>query len=103
MSEPIKIVYYPAPPKAYSKEELREIFCKFHVNDPIIAAIKQIFQVRFANASLDAAQLRLTEREAGHAGGRIHEITDFREELLSYLRTREPDAAGNTPATQRKR
>lgn len=89
---PPKIVYYPAPSKVYSKEELRGIFSAFHPNDPIIAAIKQLFQVRFANAALDAAQPKLSEREAGHAGGRIQEVTDFRDEILSYTRGREAGA-----------
>jgi hypothetical protein len=99
---PPKIVYYPAPPKVYSKEDMRGIFSAFHPNDPIIAAITQIFQVRFANAALDAAQTKLSEREAGHAGGRIQEITDFRDEILSFMRTREVDGVP-TNAPNRKR
>src|SRR4051812_3653996 len=98
-----QIVYYPAPPKVYSPEEMREIFSRFHVNDPVIAVLRQIFQVRFANAATDAAAEALTERQAGHAGGRIAEITDFRRELLSYLKQPDSDAlAPRAPARRRK-
>lgn len=103
MSTPTQIVYYPAPVKVYSTEEMRDIFSRFNVNDPVISALRQIFQTRFAQASLDAAALRMTEREAGHAGGRIQEITDFRAELLGYLEAREPDAAGNQPTAPRRK
>jgi hypothetical protein len=95
-----QIVYYPAPPKVYSPEEMREVFSRFHTNDPVIAVLKQIFQVRFANAAIDAAALALTEREAGHVGGRIAEITDFRRELLAYLK--QPDSDSPSPRAARR-
>ncbi|MEO6567219.1 MAG: hypothetical protein ABIO94_00540 [Opitutaceae bacterium] len=98
-----QIVYYPSPPKVYSPEEMREIFSRFHVNDPVIAVLKQIFQVRFANAAIDAAGEALSERQAGHAGGRIAEITDFRRELLSYLQQQDSDATEpRAPVRRRK-
>jgi hypothetical protein len=97
------IVYYPAPPKVYSPEEMREIFSRFHVNDPVIAVLKQIFQVRFANAAIDAAAEGLSERQAGHAGGRIAEITDFRRELLAYLKQIDSDSPTPRPDARRKK
>jgi hypothetical protein len=87
MSEPTKVVYYPAPEKVYTREDLADIFTRFSVHDPIMLALRQVFQARFASAALDAANAKLTEREAGHAGGRIQEIADFREEILGYMGT----------------
>jgi len=85
MSEPIRIVYFPAPGKIFTPEEMTEIFSAFSPKDPVILALRQIFQARFASAAMDAAAPNLSERSAGHAGGRIQEITDFRNELLGYL------------------
>lgn len=87
MNEITRVVYYPSPGKVFTREELIEIFSRFSVNDSVILALRQIFQARFASAALDAATPNLTERAAGHAGGRISEITDFRNELLEYLQS----------------
>lgn len=102
MNEPTRVVYYPSPGKVFSPAELRDIFSRFSVNDPIILALRQIFQARFASAALDAATPNLTERAAGHAGGRIAEITDFRNELLQYLESDVPDGAEQMPPKRPK-
>jgi len=102
MSASPKIIYYPSPGKVYSPEELRELFSKLSVNDPLIVALRQLFQARFAMAAIDAAEPTLTERQAGHAGGRIQEITDFRDEFLSYLAHTETDQGELKPKGGRK-
>jgi hypothetical protein len=104
MSEQTRVVYYPAPEKIYTNEELGEIFARFSVHDPILVALRQVFQARFASAALDAANPRLTEREAGHAGGRIQEIADFREEILGYLGTSQAETEeGKLPRTRKRK
>lgn len=85
MNEATRVVYYPSPGKVFSSAELMEIFSRFSPGDEVILALRQIFQARFASAALDAAAPNMTERAAGHAGGRIQEITDFRNELLQYI------------------
>lgn len=97
MDSPVKIIYYPAPAKFYSEDDLREIFSRYSETDPLAMALKQIFQVRFADAAVEAAALNLTERQAGHAGGRIAEISAFREEILGYMN------AGEKPAKPEKK
>jgi len=78
-------VYYPFPGKVYTSQQIAEIFARFDKNDPVILAIRLICQLRFERAARDAATPRITDREAGHAGGRIEEITSFRDEILGYV------------------
>lgn len=100
MSDAVKIVYYPSTGKVYTPAELSDVFRKFSVHDEAIAALRQIFQVRFARAAIDAANLNLSERAAGHAGGRIQEISEFREEILGYLAAADP-VSGEPPPPAR--
>lgn len=85
MSNPVRVVYFPASGKVYSPEELKEIFSRYAVGDALEVALRQIFQQRFASAAIDAAQVAISERAAAHAAGRIQEVLDFREELYSYF------------------
>lgn len=84
MSENPRIGYYPAPEKTFTKDDLKEIFGLTGKHDDISLALRQILQTRLAIATTDSANPALSERAAGHAGGRIQEITDLMSELLSY-------------------
>jgi hypothetical protein len=107
MSEPVKIVYYPDPGKVYTREDLMEVFSRYGSSDPLVAALRQICQARFAQAAVDSADASLTERQAGHAAGRIQEITDLRDELLGYLNTtaegRNGEGNGNAEGAEGRR
>jgi hypothetical protein len=80
-----QIVYYPAPQKIYAPEEVREVFAPLAPGDPLAVVLRQILQQRLANAMVDAATVKATEREAGHAGGRIQELMDLSSELFGYM------------------
>jgi hypothetical protein len=47
-------------------------------------ALRQILQERFGLAAIDSANPTLSEREAGHAGGRIQEVATLRDEIMAY-------------------
>lgn len=83
-----KIVYYTAD-KVYRPEEIAEVFAQFGPKDPIMLVLRQILLERQARASVDASSPNLTERGAGHAGGRIQEIIDLHTEILNYLPERD--------------
>lgn len=91
MSEPTKIVYLAAPEKILSEGQLRETFAQYSSGDAIIVAFRQILQQRFAQAAIDAADAKLSEREAGHAGGRIQELTELTTEFTGYLQAANGD------------
>lgn len=85
MSEPARIVYLAAPERQLTETQLREVFGRFAARDDIILALRQILQQRFAQAAIDAADATLTERAAGHAGGRIQELSEITTEISGYL------------------
>lgn len=82
---PPVIVFAPTPGRALSPDEIAAIIGRISRSDEQWNALYQILQRRLYSASIDAAQPSMTEREAGHAGGRIHEISAFMGELASYL------------------
>lgn len=88
------VLFYPFPGKIYTRGEIAEIFGRLGPLDPVVVALRLICQLRFEAAARDAAAQKLTEREAGHAGGRIEEITSFRDEIMGYLRAEDPMAPG---------
>lgn len=79
------VVYYPFPGPIYTREQIAEIFGQFGPLDPVIVALRLICQTRFERAALEASSAR-TDRDAAQAAGRIQEINDLRDELLSYIR-----------------
>lgn len=89
-SKPVLVYAYPSSEKVYSAEEMREVFSAYSLTDPVIVVLRQIFQTRFGLAAIDCASTDLSERQAGHAGGRIAELSDFREEILGYLSDARP-------------
>lgn len=83
-----EVVFYPFPGKVYTRQEIADIFARFGPLDPVILALRLLCQLRYEAAANEAATPRLSEREAGHAGGRIAEINGFRDEILRYVRGR---------------
>lgn len=82
----VRVVYYPKPEKIYSVEEMREVFAPISGQDPLGCVLRQILQQRLANATVDAAAVQATEREAGHAAGRIQELMDLTSEIFGFLK-----------------
>lgn len=103
MSGPVRIVHLSREEKVYSPEELRDIFSRFAMGDPVAVALRQIVQQRFVQAATDASEVNLSERAAGHAGGRVQEITDFHNELLGYFGLAETPVGEAKPAPRKKK
>jgi hypothetical protein len=82
-----KVVYYPAPARAFNKEELRAIFAKFSPGDPVIQAFRQILVERLVEATVDSTEPHLTERTAGIVAGRTQEILSLQNELAEMHAT----------------
>lgn len=84
MSAPI--VYYPAPETPFTREQLAEVIgTAFDANPRLLAAFRQMHGEHLARATVAAAEVDLSERAAGHAGGRIAEITSLQHELANHL------------------
>lgn len=79
------LVFAPTPGPALPQDQIASIIGRISRSDEQWNALYQILQRRLYSAAIDAAQPLMTEREAGHAGGRIHEISSFMGELASYL------------------
>lgn len=82
-----KIVHYPAPARAFNKEELRAVFAKFSSGDPIMQALRQILVERLVEAMVDSTEPHLTERTAGIVAGRTQEILSLQNELAEMHST----------------
>ena len=85
MTEPIKIVYYPAPERAFTPEQVMDVMARHAGNDDIVMVMRFLLQQRLAVATATAAEAKLTEREAGHAGGRIEELTNFQWQITQLI------------------
>jgi hypothetical protein len=80
------LIYYPAPEKALTNEEINHIFGLFAPTDPIMVAFRQILVERLVLATVDAVEPSLTERTAGMVAGRIQEISSLQQELADFFK-----------------
>jgi hypothetical protein len=84
MSAP-KVVYYPAPTRSFTGEEIAETFSRHAGNDGIVMVMHFMLQQRLAQATIDSTDAKLTEREAGIVAGRIQELTNFQWQISQLL------------------
>lgn len=82
----LKVIFYPAPEKALSPDEIKQVFARFSEKDDIMVALRQILTMRLANATQESTEPDLTERTAGIAAGRLTEISELQDELAGYHR-----------------
>jgi hypothetical protein len=81
-----KILFVPAPRRVMTEEEIDRALAGLEEEHPVLLALQQMLAVRFAVAASSAADPALSERAAGHAGGRIEEVAALREELFQRRR-----------------
>ena len=80
-------IYYPAPEAPLAPPELAQVLgAALDGNPKLAAAVRQMLQQRLARATVESSLPKLSEREAGHAGGRLAEITGLQHELAGYVR-----------------
>ena len=82
---PTKIIFSAAPGKPLQDKDVAEILGRIGRHDELYAALHHLLRRRLYSAAIDAAGMDMSERAAGHAGGRISEISDLMGELASYL------------------
>ena len=85
MSTETKIVYYPAPGKVYSPEEIAEAFSALNVNDTVPAVLRQILQQRLAGATVEVGSRDLTPEQRAHAAGRLSELMNISHEIFEHM------------------
>jgi hypothetical protein len=80
------IVYYPAPETPLTREQIAEVIgTALDANPRLLQAFRQLHGEALARATVACADLDLSERAAGHAGGRIAEITSLQHSLAHHL------------------
>jgi hypothetical protein len=82
---PAKIIFAPTPGRQLKPEEVAAIIGRLSRSDEQWNALYHVMQRRLMNAAVDSSDPRLSDREAGHAGGRVSEILDLMGELSGYL------------------
>jgi hypothetical protein len=80
-----RIIFAPTPGKPLTEQDIAAIIGRLSRSDEQWNALYQLLQRRLYGAVIDGATARLTEREAGHAAGRVSELTDLMAQLASYL------------------
>lgn len=80
-----KFIYYPAPERSFSDEEMAEVFARHDGRDDILGVIRFLLQARLADATADAADSAASDAGVRHATGRIAELTDFGRDLKARL------------------
>ncbi len=96
------VVFYPGPEVPMSREDLAHTVGRaLESSQPLAAALRQILAQRLAHATVRAADERLTEREAGHAAGRIAELSSLQGEIEGSLRAAR-ELSTRTPPEQRR-
>jgi hypothetical protein len=94
-----KTVYFIESQPPLTRDEIAKLFGKMHERDPVPRALRQIVQERIAQATSDNTNPKMTEREAGHAAGRLTELLDLATELTELVRAQpkqKPATTGNT-------
>lgn len=82
MSE-VKIIYLNTqemPPAAVG-----EVLGRLAPTDPVVLALHALVQRRVIAAQIAAADPALTERAAGHAGGRLEELMLLWQEVMAQI------------------
>jgi hypothetical protein len=92
-----QIIYYPAPETVLSREEIAlAVGAALDGNPKLLQAFRQLLAQHLAAATSEAAQSRMSEREAGHAGGRLAEILGLQHELANYVKAASEIRGGET-------
>ena len=86
MSEQPTIIYYPAPETPLTRPEMMETIGTALDGSPkLMQAIRQLIAERLAYATSECAVSDLSERAAGHAGGRLSALTSLQHEFAQAL------------------
>lgn len=81
------VVYYPAAETPLSREEMAQVLgSALDGSAKLHQAVRQLLGQRLANATVECADAKLGEREAGHAGGRVAEIISLQNEIQNALK-----------------
>lgn len=95
------IIYYPAPERALTPQELAATLgTALDGNPKLEQALRQALAQRLAFATAECADPKLGERAAGHAGGRAAEILSLQHELANYTRQARELRARETGTTR---
>lgn len=80
------IIYYPAPESPLSRPELTQIIgAALEASPKLNQALRQLIAERLAYATSECAVPDLSERAAGHAGGRLAALTGLQHEFAQAL------------------
>lgn len=81
------VVYYPSAETPLARGELEHIVgTALDSNPKLLQAFRQLLGERLARATVECAQPDLAERAAGHAGGRVAEVTSLQHELANAVK-----------------
>lgn len=69
-----------------NQSEIKDTFSRFSASDPVPTALRAILNQRLVAATDDVCNPALSERAAGHAAGRISEITDLQGQINDLLK-----------------
>ncbi len=81
-------VYYPAPTKSLTKDEVAALFAKLGKDSPIWGALRQIIQERTADTMGALTDQRLSAEQLTRAAGRLEELLSLHGELAGYIEPR---------------
>ena len=103
MEKETTVVYYPAPGAPLARAELAKAIGTALVgNTKLEQAVRQMMAERLARATVRAADEELTERDAGHAGGRLAELLSLQGEFAACVRAAE-ELAPRKPLKESRR
>lgn len=76
-----RIVFVPGVAKPMPDDEINRALAGLEENHPAWVALNQILLFRWAMAAGESCDKTLSERAAGHAAGRLEEVTALSDEL----------------------
>jgi hypothetical protein len=110
MSSEPTIIYYPAPEAPLTRPEVMQTLgAALDGNPKLNQALRQLIAERLAYATSECAVADLSERAAGHAGGRLAALTSLQHEFAlaltgaRELRSRAQGGGGLDGARERRR
>jgi len=74
-------MYYPAPERLFTEEEIAEVLARYDGRDDLLGVIRHLLHRRLAEAVAASADEVASDAVVRHAGGRMQELTSFAEEL----------------------
>ena len=81
------VVYYPTPETPLTRPEIEHIVgTALDGNPKLVHAFRQMLGERLARASVQCADQDLSERAAGHAGGRVQELMSLQHEIANCVK-----------------